>query len=352
MEEQLREQNKTIDNKNLSPSACLNCNYYSLARKFCTVFNYEIDLDTTKKACDNFKGSGVNYDAKLHFIDYGFGFFLALLLIPAILFLLSYFIPAIVTTIFLGLYMSFWLAAFIYGQVRVITGELSLERAASLPAYRLRLAIGQTMIILACLIHILFLYDIVTAGYLSWILLTGGAALSWRGNPIINSRELEAADAIEDIGEVTLLPHELTSGLEKEPLAIRITLPGKIHVGENIMMTLHVANNTSDGRDIELKYSAPCFEPVADSVPIQLPANTAKQVKYVVHATKKGNYVVKAQIQESQKTVTGKFKKISIKSPLNTLLKPVNVFRGVLGLASVSMTVILLIPDVIKIFTE
>ena len=86
VEEQLREQNKTIDNKNLSPSACLNCNYYSLARKFCTVFNYEIDLDTTKKACDNFKGSGVNYDAKLHFIDYGFGFFLALLLIPAILF--------------------------------------------------------------------------------------------------------------------------------------------------------------------------------------------------------------------------------------------------------------------------
>lgn len=313
------------------------------------VFNYEIDLDTMKEKCDNFNKSEIDPEVRTRSEELGFAFSLGLTTITIIPLTISYFIPVISTAIMLGLLaaillvMSLTIVLEVYKDVR--RGILSY-------GYLSRFLTGQTMMILSPVIQVLFVYDIVPVGYICWILLTGGLALSWMGKMKIEARELEAKKAVEDINEVIPLPRGLISSLEQEQLGIRIQLPYKIRVGENIVMTLHVVNNTNADRDIELKYMASCFEPASDSIPIRLVANSAKQVKYVAHIRSKGDYVVKAQIIESQKIVTGKFKKISIRNPLTSLLKPVNIFRGLLGLASVSMTIILLIPDVIQIFSK
>ena len=207
------------------------------------------------------------------------------------------------------------------------------------------------MVILAALIQILFVYQVIFAGYLCWILLTGGLALAWPGKMEMDIRELEADKLVEEVETIVPASRDETRGLHQKPLGMRIELTDKARTGTNIEMTLFVVNNTDKDRAVELKYVAPCFEPPTDSVPLELKANSGSRVKFIVHLRAGGDYVVNARILDSQKMVAGKYKQIFVGGPITVFREPMMIVRGLFGLASILSAAIAGVPDVIKLFS-
>ena len=207
------------------------------------------------------------------------------------------------------------------------------------------------MVILAPVIQILFVYQITSAGYLPWILLTGGIALALPSSMSIDIRRLEADELVEEIETIKPASRDETKELNQKPFGMRIALTQKARTGTNIGMTLFVVNNTDKARAVELKYVAPCFEPPTDSVPLKLKARTGSRIKFVVHLRSRGDYVVNARILDSQELVTGTYKKISVRTRSSIFRDPMMIVRILFGLASILIAAIAGVPEIIRLLS-
>lgn len=322
----------------------LQCLDYNVRDKRCMLLNKKVDIDDEKERCNYYQPATSHAVDKYHIRSGSYYSFIASAVLSTIPLIISYFIPAIATAVILG-----FLTVFLVAMLRFGYSELNenYRRGLRLPFLRFRSLVGAICLILAPVVQILFVYQIIPAGYLSWVLLTGGLALA------INRMDIDITQ-VEDselVGEIIpiapALPEEI-EGLNQEPFGMRIAMPERMRSGTNIVMTVFVVNNTGQTRAIELRYMSPCFEPQVDSVPLKLKANSADRINFVINVRANGKYIVSTRILDSGGMVAGVNKQVSVVAPSN-FREPLTVIRTVLGLVAILITAIQLIPDMIDL---
>lgn len=322
----------------------LQCLDYNVKDKRCMFLDKRVDIDSEKEICKHYRPATSHAVDKYHIRSSSYYSFIAAAALSAIPLVVSYFIPAIVSAIILGL-----LTAFLVAMLRFGYDELNenYKRGLRSPYLRLRSLAGAIALILAPVIQILFMYQIIPAGYLSWILLTGGLALAINKMDI-DVTQVEEDESVDGIMPVVPASPEEIEGLDQGPFGIRIAMPERMRSGTNIVMTVFVVNNTDETRAIELRHVSPCFEPQVDSVPLKLKAKSAGRINFIVHVRVSGEYVVSARILDSGSVVAGVNKQISVVAPSN-FRGPLTVVRTVMGLVAILITAIQLIPDIIDL---
>ena len=331
----------------LCAAQCLQCARYNVKSKLCTFLNERVDADNGKEKCDHYSAAISHAIDEYHIRSSSYYSFIAAAIFSTVPLILAYFVPAIVSAILLGL-----LAAFLAAMLKFAYDEFNenYRRGLRSPFFRARMLVGAVALIAAPVIQVLFAFGIIPVGYLSWILLTGGLALAINKTDI-DIRQVEEGEPVEEVVPIAAASPREFESLNQRPYGINIEVARRTWVGTNTVMTVIVANNTSKTAIVELKYISPCFEPQADSVPLKLEAKSAYKIKFVVHVSAGGDYVVSARILDSEKVVTGINKLVNTKAP-NRFLSPLAIVRAALGLATLIISAIGLVPDLIGLFRQ